>query len=68
VIRGLDVVTVKELRGHPTVTITMRYPHTDMDSKREAVQNLVPHCDNIVRMTPKGRRAWKLQHGKSFVL
>jgi len=64
----VDIVTVKELLVHPTVTITMRYPHTDMDSKRGAVQNLVPHCDNIVRMTPKGRRVWKLQHGKSFVL
>jgi len=64
----LDIVTVKELLGRSTVTVTIRYPHTNMDSKREAVQNLVPHCDNIVRMTPKGRRAWKLQHGKSFVL
>jgi integrase len=58
--RGSDIVTVKELLGHSTVTVTMRYAHTNMDSKRDAVQNLVPKCDNSVTMTPKSRRGLKI--------
>ena len=51
--RGEDIVTVKELLGHSTVTVTMRYAHTNMASKREAVRNLVPSCDNLVTMPRK---------------
>ena len=35
--RGVDIVTVKELLGHSTVTVTMRYAHNNMDGKRDAV-------------------------------
>ncbi len=51
--RGVDIGTVKELLGHSTVTVTMRYAHTNMASKRDAVKNLVPSCDNLVTMPRK---------------
>jgi hypothetical protein len=31
-----NVVTVKELLGHSTVVVTMRYAHTNDDAKAEA--------------------------------
>jgi integrase len=51
--RGVDIVTVKELLGHSTVTVTMRYAHTNLASKQEAVQRLAPRCDNLVTMPRK---------------
>jgi len=38
--RGVDIVTVKELLGHSSLTVTMRYAHTNFDSKRAAVEKL----------------------------
>src|ERR1017187_3299976 len=34
---GADLVTVKELIGHSSVSMTMRYAHTNRDAKRRAV-------------------------------
>jgi site-specific recombinase XerD len=34
---GADLVTVKELLGHSSVSVTMRYAHTNRDAKRRAV-------------------------------
>jgi len=30
--RGADIITVKELSGHSTVTVTMRYTHSNLAS------------------------------------
>jgi site-specific recombinase XerD len=38
--RGVDIVTVQQLLGHSTVTVTMRNTHTSLDSKRSAVAKL----------------------------
>ena len=46
--RGVDIVTVKELLGHSTVVTTMRYTHTNLDSKRNAVAKLEGFGDNLV--------------------
>jgi len=35
---GADLVTVKELLGHSTVSVTMRYAHTNRDIKTRAVR------------------------------
>ena len=43
----------KELLGYSTVTVTMRYANTNMVSKREAVRNPAPRCDNLVTMPRK---------------
>jgi integrase len=40
VTRGVDIVTVQQLLGHSTVTVTMRYTHTNLDAKRNATQKL----------------------------
>ncbi len=48
--RGVDIVTVQELLGHSTVTMTMRYAHTNLQAKQDAVKVLAPNCDNLVTM------------------
>jgi hypothetical protein len=34
---GADLVTMKELLGHSSVSVTMRYAHTNCEAKRRAV-------------------------------
>jgi site-specific recombinase XerD len=46
--RGVDIVTVQQLLGHSTVVTTMRYTHTNLDSKRNAVARLEGFGDNLV--------------------
>jgi len=45
---GVDIVTVQQLLGHSTVTVTMRYTHTNLDSKRNAIAKLEGFSDNLV--------------------
>ena len=35
---GADLVTVKELLGHSNITVTMRYAHTNRETKMRAVR------------------------------
>ena len=51
--RGVDIVTVQQLLGHSTVTVTMRYTHTNLDSKRAAVEKLAGFGDNLVTVHTK---------------
>ena len=37
---GVDIVTVKELLGHANISVTMRYAHSNDESKRRAVERL----------------------------
>jgi len=37
---GVDIVTVKELLGHSSIGVTMRYAHSNDDAKRRAVGRL----------------------------
>jgi site-specific recombinase XerD len=46
--RGVDIVTVQQLLGHSTITVTMRYTHTNLDSKRAAVARLENYGDSLV--------------------
>jgi integrase len=55
--RGVDIITVKELLGHSSVTVTMRYTHTNLDSKRAAVGKLAGLGDNLVTMHPNARQS-----------
>lgn len=50
---GVDIVTVKELLGHSSISITMRYAHTNFDSKRAAVEKLDGLGDNLVTVAKK---------------
>jgi integrase-like protein len=45
---GADVVTVQQLLGHSTVTVTMRYAHPNLDSKRNAIARLESFGDSLV--------------------
>jgi site-specific recombinase XerD len=54
--RGADLVTVKELLGHSSVSVTMRYAHTNHDAKERAVQLLDEGSDKIVTIDQKQRR------------
>jgi integrase len=54
--RGVDIVTVKELLGHSSLSVTMRYAHTNFDSKRAAVEKLDGFGDNLVTVRPKTRQ------------
>jgi site-specific recombinase XerD len=38
--RGVDIVTVQQLLGHSTITVTMRYTQTNLESKKVAVTRL----------------------------
>jgi len=42
------IVTVQQLVGDLTVIVTMRYTHTNLDSKKAAVAELESFGDNLV--------------------
>jgi integrase len=52
---GVDIVTVKELCGHSHISTTMRYAHTNEETKRRAVAK-VGTCDKSVTVIPRRRR------------
>jgi integrase len=41
VMSGVDIVTVKELLGHRTIKMTMRYSHLNQEHKRSAMHRLM---------------------------
>jgi len=45
VIGGIDLVTVKEILGHATIQMTMRYAHPTPENKRKAVDVLASLFD-----------------------
>ncbi len=51
--RGVDIVTVQQLLGHSAVTVTMRYTHTNLDSKHAAVAKLERFGDILVTVCTK---------------
>jgi hypothetical protein len=61
--RGVDIVTVQQLLGHSTITVTIRYTHTDLDSKRSAVEKLIDYGDkNVTGVDALHHNAAKLSH------
>jgi integrase len=64
--RGVDIVTVQQLLGHSAVTVTMRYTHTNLDSKHAAVAKLERFGDSMHQNAATEReivtkRRYKLQ-------
>ena len=51
--QGADLATVQQLLGHSTVTVTMRYAHPNLGSKRDAVAKLEGFGDNLVTVCTK---------------
>jgi len=61
--KGVDIVTVQNLLGHHSVTITQRYTHSNLDQKREAVELLTrkkakrpSELAHICHMEEKGQK------------
>jgi integrase len=52
---GVDLVTVKELLGHSTITVTMRYAHTNREMKERAVKS-ASGSDKPVTVIPRRRK------------
>jgi integrase len=51
--RGVNIIAVKELLGHSTVIVTMRYTHTNLDSKVRAVGKLAGDSYNPATLRTK---------------
>ncbi|HEY6945518.1 MAG TPA: site-specific integrase, partial [Candidatus Acidoferrum sp.] len=66
--RGVDIMTVKELLGHSTVTVTMRYTHSNLASKVSAVGKLAGaatillHLHQNAAVRVPGVAKWPLTH------
>jgi len=43
VMAGVDLVTVKELLGHKSIKMTMKYSHLSQEHKRKAIEILDGH-------------------------
>ncbi len=52
---GVDIVTVKELLGHSTIVVTMRYAHSNAETKARAVAKL-GSSDKVVTVLPRRRK------------
>jgi site-specific recombinase XerC len=52
---GVDVVTVKELLGHTSILTTMRYAHSNFETKARAVAGFAT-SDKIVTILPRRAR------------
>ena len=52
---GVDIVTVKELLGHSTITVTMRYAHSNDETKARAVARLGT-SDKVVTIVPRKQK------------
>jgi len=61
--RGVDLITVKELLGHSSVTITERYTHSFKEQKRNAVDVLAEkeaeNLENLLNICERGKRGKK---------
>jgi site-specific recombinase XerD len=55
--QGADLATVQQLLGHSTVTVTMRYAHPNLGSKRDAVSRLEGFGDNLVTVCTKTQQS-----------
>jgi len=47
---GADLVTMKELLGHSSVSVTMRYAHTNCEAKRRAVGLIARNSAKMVTL------------------
>ena len=56
---GADLVTVKELLGHSSVSVTMRYAHTNREAKKRAVELIAGNGARLVTLPEfKQKTGW----------
>ena len=55
---GADLVTVKELLGHSSVSVTMRYAHTNREAKKRAVGLIGNGAKLVTVPVLKTKKAW----------
>jgi integrase len=60
---GVDITTVKELMGHKTITMTLRYSHLSPSHKQAAVDKLQNYMDGGMDDSREEVATYK-QHGK----
>jgi integrase len=54
---GVDLITVKELLGHKTISMTLRYAHLSPEHKRQAVNSLrILNSHNLVTKLLKAEK------------
>jgi len=53
VMNGIDLVTIKELLGHKTIKMTLRYSHLSQDHKARAVEVLGERLDTFRTLEPE---------------
>ena len=70
--RGVDLITIKELLGHSSVTITERYTHSFKEQKRNAVRALAEkeaeNLDNLLNICETGQRGKEKKDLRSLFL
>jgi hypothetical protein len=59
---GVDITTVKELLGHKTLTMTLRYSHLSPSHKVKAVDIL----DNTINKKPTIQKLYNRANSKGF--
>jgi hypothetical protein len=52
---GVEIVTVKELLRPANISVTMRYAHSNDETKRRAER--LGTCDKIVTIVPRRRKS-----------
>lgn len=65
VMMGVDLVTVKELLGHKSISMTMRYSHPSPEHKRRAIQQLVT-ASNVAQIWHKGGKSRSRKKAKTL--
>ena len=50
---GIDLNTVRELMGHKTIKMTLRYSHLSLDHKKGALDILGSRISTNIAQTPK---------------
>jgi hypothetical protein len=66
VMKGVDLRTVKELMGHKTLTMTLRYAHLSSPHLHEAVQRLSRPTDTTTDTSREPATVSDQRHAKVF--